>query len=57
LLSALIATSAYRKRVYEWIIGSDHEIRNRWDLGNNDVWDAFLADHPELARDDLEPES
>ena len=53
LFSALIVIAVYRKRVYEWIIGADHEIRNRWDLGDNDVWDAFLADHPELSRDDL----
>jgi len=27
----------------------------RWDLGDDDVWDAFLADHPELSRNDPVP--
>jgi hypothetical protein len=51
LLGAFVACLVCRERVLHWITGLDHEIRSRWDLGDDDVWDAFLADHPELSRD------
>jgi len=57
LLCALVAGVVRWKRVLQWIIGLDHEVRSRWDLGNDDVWGAFLADHPELSRDNLMPKS
>jgi len=55
VLGALVVGVARRDRVLHWITGLDHEVRNRWDLGDDDVWDAFLADHPELSRDSPVP--
>jgi len=55
VLGALVVGVVRRERVLHWITGLDHEVRNRWDLGDDDVWDAFLADHPELSRDDAVP--
>jgi hypothetical protein len=56
LMLALLAVAIVRWRwVLGWITGLDHEVRGRWDLAEDDVWEAFLADHPELSRDDLRP--
>jgi len=55
VLGALAVVVVRRERVLHWITGLDYEVRNRWDLGDDDVWDAFLADHPELSRDDPVP--
>jgi hypothetical protein len=57
LLCALLAGVVRWRRVLRWIIGLDRDVRSRWDLGNADVWGAFLADHPDPSRDDLWPKS
>ena len=54
LLTALAAVITCRKRLLQWVTGLDRLIRNQWDAGNDDLWGAFLSDHPELAPGDEE---
>jgi len=54
LLFALVVGVVRWRPVLQWIRALDHEVPSRWELGNNDVWAAFLADHPELSRDEQE---
>jgi hypothetical protein len=50
LLFGLVIGVLHRERILRWVTGLDHEVRNLWDL-NDDVWEAFLAQHRELTHE------
>jgi hypothetical protein len=48
LLTTLAAAIHWRRRLLKWITQLDRQSRNPWELGSDDRWAAFLAEHPEL---------
>jgi hypothetical protein len=48
LFGAVIAAIHWRRRLLHWITEDDGKSRNAWELGDDDSWAAFLAEHPEL---------
>jgi hypothetical protein len=48
LFGAVIAAIHWRRRLLAWITQDDGQRRNAWELGADDRWAAFLAEHPEL---------
>jgi len=48
LLFALVAVVTSRHRLMRWITGADYNRRERGDVSDDAIWDAFLAEHPEL---------
>lgn len=48
LLTALAAAIHWRKRLLRWITQLDGQNRNLWEVGGDDRWARFLAEHPEL---------
>jgi hypothetical protein len=48
LLTSLAAAIHWRQRLLQWITQLDRPSRNLWELGSDDRWAAFLAEHPEL---------
>jgi hypothetical protein len=48
LLATLAAAIYWRQQLLQWITQLDRASRNLCELGRDDRWAAFLAEHPEL---------